>query len=236
MSKYSSFRTRLIAVKNEGGFTLIEMLVVMVMLGITIPMCATTIEAATHQTARVQNQNITMTEVRAGLNLFVSDFQTASYGDTTTTPIVSYSANSITFFSPDRMSPYHMRRVTYSVQGTSLTRRVTTSTNTSTTGPPWSGISSDTGPIATLFSGLSSTSIFQYCGQNTSPMQIGATNSSSTDLITWQCSVTGLTQATVNTVVVQVGIASSAKTAPYHYGTVATLRSSVNQPQTGASS
>jgi prepilin-type N-terminal cleavage/methylation domain-containing protein len=236
VSAYPAFRARFIAAKNEYGFTLIEMIVVMVLLGITIPMCATTMSAVINRTTRVQTQNIDTTEARAALNLFVSDFQTASYGDTTTTPVISYLASSITFYSPDRMSPYHMRRVKYWVQGTSLMRQVTTSTNTSTTGPPWSGIGSDTGPIFTLVTGISNTaSIFQYCGQNTAEMALANTNPTSTDLITWACTAP-TSAATLNTIVANIDFASTATTEPYRYGTVATMRSGVNQPQTGASS
>ena len=241
MNEESAFRRCIAAIKRESGFTLIEMMVAMVLLGILTAAFADTFSASVNRSSQVQSQNIAMTEVSAALNQFVADFRAASYGDGTTTPIITYSANSLSFYSPDRILPYyHMRRITYSVQGASLIRQVTTSTNTSQTGPPWSGVSSDAGPTSTLFSGLTNpTTIFQYCGQNTAEMALAPGNPTSPQPITWQCNAPSTTDL-VNTVVVNVAIEGNPTTVTYNYGAVATLRSSANQAetngQTGASS
>ena len=235
MSKEPTFRRRIAAIKREGGFTLIEMLVVMTLLGITMAMFAGTFSSITNRSSQVQGQNIGMTEVRGALNQIVNDFRDASYGPKAT-PIISDPSNHslFSFYSPDRMQPAHMRRIKYWVQGTSLMRQVTTSTNMD--GPPWTGVGSDTGPTSTLFSGITNpTSIFQYCGQNTTEMGLAPTNPTSPQPITWQCTAPTST-STLNTVVVQVGVATNSASPAYYYGTVATLRSTVNQAQTGASS
>ena len=153
MNGASTVYRRWAAMGREGGFTLIELLVVVVLVGITSAMFATTLGAFVNRSTDVQDQNILQTSVRATLNQLVSDVRDASYGDTTV-PIISYTATSISFYSPDRLG--HMRRIKYWVGGSSadwyMYRQVTTSTNTG--GPPWTGISSDTGPIETLFDSI----------------------------------------------------------------------------------
>ena len=222
----SASRRRLAAFRHEGGFTLIELLVVVVLVGITSAMFADTFSAVVNRSSQVQDQNILQTEVRAGLNTLVSDLRDASFGDTTV-PIISYGANSISFYSPDRLQPMHMRRVTYSVVGTSsdwfLRRQVTKSTNTN--GPPWTGIAADTGPVSTLFDSVKNpTSIFKYCTQVPRDMALDTINNpTSPELITWACTAP-TTAANVKTVVVKVGVASNPSSTTYYYGAVATVR------------
>jgi hypothetical protein len=66
-------------------------------------------------------------------------------------------------------------------------------------------------------------------------MGLAPTNPTSPQPITWQCTAPTST-STLNTVVVQVGVATNPASPAYYYGAVATLRSTVNQAQTGASS
>jgi prepilin-type N-terminal cleavage/methylation domain-containing protein len=223
MSGMSTFCRRWPAIGREDGFTLIELLVVIVLVGITSAMFAATLSAVVNRSMVVQDQNILQTSVRATLNQLVSDARDASYGDTTV-PIISYTSNSISFYSPDRLQ--HMRRIKYWVDGTSadwfLKRQVTTSTNTG--GPPWNGIGSDTGPIETLFDSIQNpTTIFQYCTSTPRDMALSPTNPTSPQLITWQCTAPA-TAANLKTVVAQVGVASNPSSTTYYYGAVATLR------------
>lgn len=223
MNGASTVYRRWAALGREGGFTLIELLVVVVLVGITSAMFATTLGAFVNRSTDVQDQNILQTSVRATLNQLVSDVRDASYGDTTV-PIISYTSSSISFYSPDRLG--HMRRIKYWVGGSSadwyMYRQVTTSTNTG--GPPWTGISSDTGPIETLFDSIQNpTSVFQYCTQTPRDMALAPTNSTSSQLITWQC--TAPTAASnLKTMVAQVAITANPTSTPYYYGAVATLR------------
>ena len=208
-------------IRREGGFTLIELLVVMVMIGFTMAAFEAVYGTVVNRSSQVESQNILLTEVRPSLNQLVSDLRDATYGDNTV-PIVAYSANSITFYSPDRQSPPHMRRIRYFVNGLVLQRQVTISTNTN--GPPWTGIGSDTGPIETLFGTIRNpTSIFKYCVQSPPDMTIDPNNATSPDLITWSCQTpTGADQ--IKTVVIRTVVSTLSSSQQYNYGAVATLR------------
>ena len=227
MNGVSTFYRRWAAMEREGGFTLIEMLIVVVLVGIMSAMFAATLSAVITRSTAVQEQNTLQTSVRASLNQLVSDVRDASYGDTTV-PIISYTSSSIAFYSPDRLG--HMRRIKYWVGGTSadwyMYRQVTTSTNKN--GPPGTGISSDTGPGETLFDSIRNpTTVFQYCTSTPRDMALSPTNPTSPQLITWQC--TAPTDVSyLKTMVTQVAIAPIASSAPYYYGAVATLRWNVS--------
>jgi len=226
MSGMSAFRRRWAAIGREGGFTLIELLVVVVLIGITSAMFEATFSAVVNRSSQVQAQNIDQTEARAALNQLVSDVRNASPGDATNLPFASMpTATQMIFYSPDRLTPFHMRRVKWWVNGTTLMRQVTTSTNTN--GPPWTGITADTGPISTLLSSIqnpTSIPVFKYCTQTPRDMALDTTNSPTSPLpITWACS-TPSAVANVKTVIVNAGIAANPSSPDYYYGAVATLR------------
>lgn len=205
----------------EDGFTLIELIVVLVLVGIITAMFETTMTTVTHRGAEVQSQNILQTEVRSSLNQLVYDLRNATPPDTTTNAIADgYSATSITFYSPDRQTPAHMRRITYWVNGSALMRQVTLSTNTN--GPPWTF--GTTGPITTLFGSIRNpTAVFRYCRQAPNDLTIDPTNSTSAELITWKCT-TPESATVIKTVVVRTVVSTLTTSSLYNYGAVATLR------------
>jgi prepilin-type N-terminal cleavage/methylation domain-containing protein len=228
------------ALGREGGFTLIELLVVVVLVGITSAMFETTLGTVINRSDEVQGQNILQTEVRAYLNQFVSDLRSATYGDTTA-PVVNFGANYITFYSPDHLVPAHMRKIRYWVNGTTLQRQVITSTNTN--GPPWTRSGTDlqnitlpTGsdPVLGLFSSIRNPSaFFQYCIQSPPDMTVAATNSTSAELITWNCTdpndalntqCPANPRSCIKSVVVKAIVSTLTSRTKFNYGTVATIR------------
>jgi prepilin-type N-terminal cleavage/methylation domain-containing protein len=221
----------LTALRSEDGFTLIELLVVVILIGITSAMFEATFGTVVNRSSQVQSQNILQTEVRASLNQLVSDFRDASYGDTSSPIDASYGANYITFYSPDRQTPSHMRKIRYWVDGTTLKRQVIISTNTN--GPPWNRNGTDlknitlptaSDPVESLFSSISNpTAIFKYCIQSPPDMTIDPSNSTSSDLITWSCQAP-TSAAQVKTMVVRVVVSTLTSSAQYNYGAVATMR------------
>jgi len=238
--RMSNLRRRLAALGREGGFTLIEMLVVVVLVGITSTMFEATFSTVVNRTDQVQAQNILQTEVRASLNQFVSDLRNATYGDMTA-PVVNFGANYITFYSPDHQTPVHMRKIRYWIDGTTLKRQMVTSTNTD--GPPWTQNGTDlqnitlpTGvnPVQSLFDSIKNPStVFKYCIQSPPDMTVDPTNSTSAELITWNCTDPNNTTITacqanprscIKSVVVRAVVTTIASKTQYNYGTVATVR------------
>jgi prepilin-type N-terminal cleavage/methylation domain-containing protein len=226
------------SIHSEGGFTLIELLIVVSLLGITSAMFAVTYGATVTRNAEVSGQNILQTEVRSSLNQFVSDLRDATYGDSTV-PIIAFSANSITFYSPDRNKPYRIRRVKYWLVGSALKRQATLSTGFNSTTLKWDGLGADTGTVQTIIasvqappisatagyplSGWASNQIFKYCTQSPRDMAPLAI-STSKDPITWNCSDPGTNASNIKSIVARVVVSANARSAKYTYGAVATLR------------
>jgi prepilin-type N-terminal cleavage/methylation domain-containing protein len=221
----STFKRVLAPIRHEGGFTLIEVLTVLVLVGITSVMFETVFGTVVNRSSQVQGQNILQTEVRASLNQLVSELRDATYGDATVPFAGMPTATSISFYSPDRLSSSssHMRQITYRVSGNSLQRQVLLSTNTS--GPPWTFPSSSSSPFSTLFSSIQNpSSVFKYCTQTPRDMAMDpVNNSTSAELITWTCSAPTVA-ANVKTVVVRTVVSTVGAGEKFNYGAVATLR------------
>jgi len=222
-------------IRDESGFTLIELLVVIVLLGITTAMFSTTFGTVLSRNSVVQSQNIMQTEVRYAVNQLVSDLRNANPANSYF-PIISADANSISFYTPDRLSDNRMLRIKYWLDGTTLKRQVTKSTGFDTTTSKWTGIDSDTGPIQTVVAsvrapsvgdtsqgGWSNGRIFKYCKKAPPDMKVDASNSTSAEPITWNCDfVTTVTQ--IKTVVVRIVVSANSSSSQYNYGAVATVR------------
>jgi prepilin-type N-terminal cleavage/methylation domain-containing protein len=225
---------------DERGFTLIELVVVMAILGITTAMFSVTYTTTISRSSHVQAQNIAQTEVRAALNQLVSDLRDATTG-TTTTPIVNYGNSSISFYAPNHLAPNSttgaiaLQRITYSLNLTShvLQRRATDVTSYKTDGTPIDP--GDTGTIHTIGTILTPATgnpssggwyegqMFKYCKQSPPDMTIDPSNSTSAELITWQCQVPA-DKTELKTIVVRAVMSPYSNSERFTYGAVATLR------------
>jgi prepilin-type N-terminal cleavage/methylation domain-containing protein len=127
-------RIRLL-LRREAGFTLPELLVSMTVVGILLAVAAMAISSAIRHSDEVEDQAVIQAEVRGALEQFSQDVRQAYSGDQAVFPIESISPTQITLLSPDRQVPFHLRRVSYRVNGGQLQRARATSTDTD--GAPW---------------------------------------------------------------------------------------------------
>lgn len=146
--------------RQEAGFTLIELLVSMFILvtGVAVAfsaMMTTTVKA----TGRAQELATLQTEVRTAVDQIASDLRQALCNDTTL-PVTTAAPSQITFYSPDRLTPFHLRQVSYRVSGGQLQRSFQTSTNTN--GPPWTMPGTLGSSWATVINSVTSASPFTY--------------------------------------------------------------------------
>jgi prepilin-type N-terminal cleavage/methylation domain-containing protein len=120
---------------GESGFTLIEMLVALAVLGALTPGLVAFLNSTVRWNTEVQQESTLQGEVRGSIDRFSREFRQAYTGDSTVAPIESLSATQVTFDTPDRMTPFHLQRVSYRIASGQLDRAVVTSTDTD--GPPW---------------------------------------------------------------------------------------------------
>ena len=121
--------------RSESGFTVIEMMVSMMVLGFFFASFATVIGSSIVHGTEIQEQAVLQTEVRAAVDSLVADVRQASVaGDTSLARISTATSTQLTFLSPDRAQPMRLRRIAYQVTGGQLQRAIARSTNTSA---PW---------------------------------------------------------------------------------------------------
>jgi hypothetical protein len=135
------------------------MLVALAVLAITVPALAVFVSTTYTHSNRTLGQSTLQSEARAAVDTLVADLRQAYYGDTTTSPVVSISGTTITFYSPDRATPFHLRKISYRLTGGEFQRAIAISTDT--VGPPWDGLTT-LGPWATQLRNVTSASIFSY--------------------------------------------------------------------------
>jgi prepilin-type N-terminal cleavage/methylation domain-containing protein len=165
--------------REERGFTLVELLVAMPMMVILLAGLSTTLVQLLNTSDKTQKQTILQTEARAALATLASDVRQAFVGDGTT-PFLSGTATSMTFESPDRMptvtsgtsqTSFHLRKITYTLSSGTLNRQFMTSTNTFPGAPPWTWPAQN-GPVIPVVGSITNTDVFTFytaAGAQTSP-------------------------------------------------------------------
>jgi type II secretory pathway component PulJ len=83
---------------------------------------------------RVEEQATLQNDVRAAVDRLTTDFRQATNANGTS-PVESLSGTTLTFDSPDRMTPFHLRRISYRLANGRLERSAGTSTDND--GWPW---------------------------------------------------------------------------------------------------
>lgn len=120
--------------RDERGFTLPELLVAMTLLAIVLGAFGQMLITSSKTSNRVEEQAALQAEVRASVDRLTTDFRQATTAGAAS-PVESVSSTAFTFDSPDRATPFRLRRISYRVVNGQLERSTTLSNNTD--GPPW---------------------------------------------------------------------------------------------------
>lgn len=122
---------------EESGFSLIELIAAMAVLAILFAIYSLILSNTIRDSSTVEDQSTSQTEIRAAIDGLTQDLRQGYTGDASgvMTPIAAISGTTLTFYSPDRQQPFHLREISYQLTGGQLQRRVAVSTNTD--GYPW---------------------------------------------------------------------------------------------------
>jgi prepilin-type N-terminal cleavage/methylation domain-containing protein len=143
---------------RQGGFTLTEMLVTILFIGMLFAAFATVMTSTLRRSDEVREESTAQAEVRAAIDRFAADLRQAYSGDDDVWPIVSIGSTQIRFYTPDRATPFHLRDVTYRLSGGQFQRQTTASTDTD--GAPWSW--GTAGPWETFAGNVMNSVAFTY--------------------------------------------------------------------------
>ena len=120
--------------RDERGFTLTELLVVLIFLSMIAVAFSMLFSSTIRHNSEITEQSVTQGELRAAVDRMTGEARQAYIGDGTS-PITSVSSSQLTFTYPDKQTPFHLVRVSYRLSGGALQRAFEISTNTN--GPPW---------------------------------------------------------------------------------------------------
>ncbi|HEY0417259.1 MAG TPA: prepilin-type N-terminal cleavage/methylation domain-containing protein [Gaiellaceae bacterium] len=146
--------------RGEGGFTLIEMLVTLSILMIVVSAFAMVFQTTITRSATLTEHATLEAEGRSVVDTIANELRQAACYDSTTPPVVAGSGSSVTFYTPDRATPYHLREVKYTLASGTLSEQQVLSTNT--TGPPWTLPVIGTAASITKVGSVSNSIVFDF--------------------------------------------------------------------------
>lgn len=124
--------------RSESGFTIVEMLSAMTVFSIVLASFSMFMSTAIRHSGEIEESGNLQLEARSAITTVSGDLRQVYDGDSNllTSPIESISSTQVTFLSPDRAQPFHLRRVSYRLSGGQFQRAFATSSDTD--GAPWS--------------------------------------------------------------------------------------------------
>jgi prepilin-type N-terminal cleavage/methylation domain-containing protein len=150
------------AIRNEGGFTLPELLVGMALLAIVATGFSQMLISTSKTSNRVEEQAMLQNDARSALDRLTSDLREATNAHGTS-PVVAATATTLTFDSPDRATPFHLRQISYRLTGGTFQRSALLSTNAGSW--PWT-FPAAPAPWTTELDSITSASAFTYYDAN----------------------------------------------------------------------
>lgn len=136
---------------------LVEALMAVALLGILFGLFASVASLMTSRDATLTRQAYLSVQARAGTDQLSRELESAMCNGTTQ-PITSATPTQVQFTAPDRLQPYHLRQLTYTLAANTFRRKVAVSTNTN--GPPW--IMGATSSPAPIVDAIANPSVFRY--------------------------------------------------------------------------
>lgn len=146
------------SLRDERGFTLIELVVAMAIMGTLLSAFGQMLITTSKSSARTEEQATLQDLARAAISGLTRDLREAT-NTLGTSPVESLSATTLTFDAPDEATPFHLRRIAYRLVGGELDRSVTTSLNTGNAPWQWPATS---GPWSATLDSITNSSIFTY--------------------------------------------------------------------------
>jgi prepilin-type N-terminal cleavage/methylation domain-containing protein len=145
---------------RSGGFTVVELLVSLAIVGVVFTVFAVVISNTVRDGGEVREDAVLQGEVRAAIDRLAQDLRQAYTGDGTP-PILQMTGTQLTFLSPDRTAPFQSirnRKIAYQLSSGQLERAIVTSSDSD--GPPWSF--GALGPWSPQFGSIRNSTVFAY--------------------------------------------------------------------------
>ena len=115
---------------HSGGYTLLEMVIVISIIGIILPALFASITSIYTNHTGILSHALALTKTQRGLNEMVRDVRAAAYAEDGSLPIVSISTSSLTFYTDTDLDG-RIEQVRYYIASTSLFRSIIEPTSTS---------------------------------------------------------------------------------------------------------
>ncbi len=144
--------------------TLMELIVTIALMAILGAGITAAVQMTSHWSTELQDEAVSQNEIRSSFERLVQDLRQAYVGDGSS-PVELMQPNQVTFLSPDRATPFHLRRISYRLQTGRLERAAATSTDTD--GAPW--VIPALGPWQKQIGGVVNTVVFVYRDENGAP-------------------------------------------------------------------
>jgi Tfp pilus assembly protein PilW len=129
-------RRRLRSARGQGGFSIIELLIGFIFIGLLFGLFGTVVVSALRHGDEIDEGTTLQVEARAAVDTMAAELRQAYTGDDAVAPVEAIGGTTITFLSPDREQPFHLRRISYRLQSGVLQRAQAKSSDTD--GYPWS--------------------------------------------------------------------------------------------------